>query len=133
LAVLIDTSIFIALERQGDSLESLLERLGGESVALAAITASELLHGVHRAESALRRGRRERFVESVLRAVPVLPFTLEIARLHSRLWSDLQRRGELIGAHDLIIAATAISHEMAVLTGNRRHFERIESLKLEVW
>jgi tRNA(fMet)-specific endonuclease VapC len=133
LAVLIDTSLFIAIERQGESLESLLERLGGEPVALAAITASELLHGVHRAESALRRGRRERFVESVLRAVPVLPFTLEIARLHSRLWADLQRRGDLIGAHDLIIAATAISHEMAVLTGNRRHFGRIESLKLEVW
>jgi tRNA(fMet)-specific endonuclease VapC len=133
LAVLIDTSIFIALERQGESLASLLERLGAESVALAAITASELLHGVHRAESALRRGHRERFVESVLRAVPVLSFTLEIARLHSRLWADLQRRGELIGAHDLIIAATAISHEMAVLTTNQRHFGRIETLKLEVW
>jgi predicted nucleic acid-binding protein len=114
-------------------LEALLEKLGGESVALAAITASELLHGVHRAEGALRRGRRERFVESVFRAAPVLPFTLEIARLHSRLWADLQRRGEMIGAHDLIIAATAVAHGRAVLTSDQRHFGRIETLKLELW
>ncbi len=130
MALLIDTSLFIAAEREGQSPQSLLHRFGDEPVALSAITASELLHGVHRADSALRRGRRERFVESILRAVPVLPFTLEIARTHSRLWADLQRRGEMIGAHDLLIAATALTHDMAVLTWDQRHFGKIEMLKL---
>ena len=133
MALLIDSSVFIAVERSGQAPESLLERLGDEPVALSAMTASELLHGVHRADGAVRRGRRERFVERILLTIPVLPFTLEVARTHSRLWADLQKRGEMIGAHDLVIAATALTHDMTVLTGDRRHFGRIEILKITLW
>jgi len=133
LAFLIDSSLFVAYERSGEAPAHLLARLGDQEVALAAITASELLHGVHRADSALRRGRRERFVETILRAVPVLPFTLEVARIHSRLWADLQMRGELVGAHDLLIAATALTHDMIVATLNQRHFGRIPDLQLALW
>ena len=133
MALLIDSSLFIAVERSGQTPESLLERLGDESVALSAMTASELLHGVHRADGAVRRGRRERFVERILFTVPILPFTLEVARTHSRIWADLQWRGEIIGAHDLVIAATALTHDMTVLTKDRRHFGRIEALKVSLW
>lgn len=118
MAFLIDSSLFVALERSDGHPTALMDRLGTQRVALAVITASELLHGVHRADSAVRRGRREKFVETVLRSIPVLPFTLEVARIHSRLWADLQRRGEIIGAHDLLIAATALTHKMAVATLN---------------
>lgn len=133
MALLIDTSVFIAVERSGQAPESLLERLGDEPVSLSAMTASEFLHGVHRADGAVRRGRRERFVERLLLTIPVLPFTLEVARIHSRLWADLQKRGEMIGAHDLVIAATALTHDMTVLTGDQRHFGRIENLKVSLW
>jgi tRNA(fMet)-specific endonuclease VapC len=133
LALLIDSSIFIRIERSGETPESLLARLGDEAVAISAVTASELLHGVHRAESALRRGRREQFVERILRTVPVIPFTLEVARSHSRIWADQVKSGTLIGAHDLLIAATAIAHDLALLTHDKRHFERVEGLKLTVW
>jgi tRNA(fMet)-specific endonuclease VapC len=133
LAFLIDSSLFVAFERSEEAPAALMDRLGNQEVALAAITASELLHGVHRADSAVRRGRRERFVETVLRVVPVLPFTLEVARIHSRLWADLQMRGEIIGAHDLLIAATALTHKMAVVTLNQRHFGRIPDLQLAMW
>jgi tRNA(fMet)-specific endonuclease VapC len=132
LGLLIDTSLFIAIERSGEAPSALLERFGGQPVAIAAITASELLHGVHRADSALRRGRRERFVEDILRTVPVLPFTLEVARIHARLWADLEMRGEIIGANDLLIAATALTHDFTVATRNQRHFERIAALKVAV-
>jgi tRNA(fMet)-specific endonuclease VapC len=133
LALLIDSSIFIRIERSGEAPGALLERLGDESIAISAMTASELLHGVHRAESALRRGRREQFVETVLRGVPVIPFTLEIARTHSQLWADQQKTGTLIGAHDLLIAATAITHGLTLLTHDKRHFERVEGLKFTLW
>ena len=132
MALLIDTSFFIAMERAGQSPSAFLEQLGDDSVALAAITASELLHGVHRAESELRRGRRESFVNLILRSMPILPFNLEIARIHSRLWADLEQRGTIIGAHDILIAATALAHGLTLVTSNVRHFGRIESLKLSV-
>ena len=65
MALLIDTSIFIAMERSGGDLLDFLQELGDEPVALSAITASELLHGVHRADSAMRRNRRTEFVEKI--------------------------------------------------------------------
>lgn len=102
-------------------------------MALAAITASELLHGVHRADGAVRRGRRETFVEAILHDLPILPFTLETARVHSRLWADLRARGESIGAHDLIIASTALSHGLTLVTADQRHFGRIHELSLAPW
>ena len=133
MALLIDSSVFIALERQGETSASLLERFGDQPVALSAVTASELLHGVHRADGAVRRGRREAFVETVFQELPILPFTLDIARVHSRLWADLLVRGEVIGAHDLLIAATALAHGLTLVSGDRRHFRKIESLNLVLW
>lgn len=132
MALLIDTSIFIAMERSGGDLSGLLHELGNEPVALSAITASELLHGVHRADSAMRRSRREVFVEKILNTFPVIPFTLEMARIHSRTWADLQAKGVVIGAHDLLIAATALAQDRIVATGNPRHFGRIPGLKIVV-
>ena len=77
MGTLIDTSVLIALERgQID-----LSRLTGdddEPVAIAAITASELLHGVHRLRSAVARTHASRFVERLLDAIPVIPFDLDI-------------------------------------------------------
>jgi tRNA(fMet)-specific endonuclease VapC len=133
LAFLIDSSIIIAYERQGKSTEAFFEHLSDAPVALAAITASELLHGIHRAEDGRRRAQRERFVETILSGVPVLPFTLDIARVHSRLWADLLARGAPIGLHDMMIAATALAYSHTVVTHNLREFRRVEGLVVQQW
>jgi tRNA(fMet)-specific endonuclease VapC len=100
-----------------------------EDVGIASITASELLHGVHRA-SAEHRARREVFVEAVLAAFPPLPFDLLAARAHARLWAELAASGKDIGAHDRLVAATAIAAGWRVGTANIRHFERIPALTI---
>lgn len=133
MGFLIDSSVIIAAERGRLAREDLTARLGDETVALAAITASELLHGVHRAESSARRKRRAEFVEGLLASIPVLPFDLGVARAHAALWADLARAGAQIGAHDLLIAATALTHRLAVATRNVREFERIEGLQVARW
>jgi predicted nucleic acid-binding protein len=58
----------------------------------------------------------------------VLSFDLDAARVHARIWAELARRGAMIGAHDLIIAATAVRHDLAVVTRNQREFSRVEGL-----
>ena len=128
MAQLIDTSIFIALERRGQPFNALALATPDEPVALASITASELLAGVHRADSMARRLRREAFVEAILGLIPVLPFDLRVARAHAQLWAQLAAAGQLIGAHDLLIAATALAHGYAVLTQNLRDFQRVPGL-----
>ncbi|HUF79247.1 MAG TPA: PIN domain-containing protein [Thermoanaerobaculia bacterium] len=130
MAVLIDTSVAVAAEREHGRVGAVRARLGDQTVAMSAMTASELLHGVHRADTALRRERRLRFVEAILDSVSVLPFDLETARVHSRIWADLSARGQVIGAHDLIIAATALAHVLPIATLNPEHFERVEGLEV---
>ena len=133
MGLLIDTSLFIAIERKAQQPGALLEQFGSEPVAISAITASELLHGVHRAETASRRERRERFIGTILDSLSILPFTLETARVHAAIWADLVKHGVIIGAHDILIGATALTHGLTLVTTNRRHFERIDGLKLSVW
>ena len=140
MGAVVDTTVFIDLEhatlRHDDARwgkligQRLLECLGpDEEAAIAAITASELLHGVHRAD-AEHRARREAFVESILAAVPTLDFDLLAARAHARLWADLARSGVDIGPHDRIVAAIAISLGWRVATANVRHFERVPGLNV---
>ena len=132
MGVLIDTSVLVEVERAGSAPPG-LDRLGGEPAFLAAITASELLHGVHRADGAARRARRQAFVEALLDLLPVLPFDLTAARVHAGLWADLRGRGEMIGGHDMLIAATALARGLTLLTRNLREFERVDGLQLESW
>lgn len=128
MAVLIDSSIFIAVERRGLLSAEAIALVGAEDAALASITASELLAGVLRADTPARRLRREGFVEANLEALPVLPFDLRVARVHADLSHQLAGSGQPVGAHDLIIAATALADGSAVLTHNLRDFGWVPGL-----
>jgi predicted nucleic acid-binding protein len=131
MARLIDSSVLISLERRDGALQDLKTFTNGDEIAIASITASELLAGVHRAVPSERRLRRERLVEAVLSEVLVVPFDLKIARVHARIWTDLESRGQRIGTFDLMIAASALAHEYTLVTENRREFDRIPDLIVE--
>ncbi len=120
MAQLIDTSVFIALERQQLDLDVLARLFPDEPIALAAITASELLAGVHYADTEERRQRRQAFVERILFTLPVIPFDLPAGRIYAQLLVDLRKSGQTVGAHDLQIAATALSGGFEVATHNAR-------------
>jgi tRNA(fMet)-specific endonuclease VapC len=126
----VDISVFIDLERAEISIEA---RFGDDEVYLAAVSASELLHGVYRANTALRRARREKYVENILRAIPILNFDLDTARVYAQIGADLRASGHKVGAHDLQIAATALHHGLTLLTANVRDFERIPGLAVQRW
>lgn len=126
MARLIDTSVLITVERGSQPLTSL--QVDPEPLAVASITAAELLVGIHRANTPQRRLRRETYVEDILTQLVVVPFDLTAARTHARIWAELVRRGQLIGAFDLQIAATALTHGYAVVTENTREFQRVPGL-----
>lgn len=130
MGVVLDTSVLVATERRALRFEALLESLGDEPVAISAITASELLHGCHRASNAGTRARCAAFVEALLDALPVLPFGLAEARLHAEIWAELARRGTMIGPHDLLIAASAMARGYLVASLNQREFARVAGLQV---
>jgi tRNA(fMet)-specific endonuclease VapC len=91
------------------------------------ISVSELLHGVHRAQPA-QRTRRRLVVERILAVFDGLEVTEEIARVHAEVGADLAAAGTPIPTKDLWIGATALVHDLAVATRDRRSFGRIPGL-----
>ncbi len=127
--MILDTSLLIAAERGRLRLEPFLLSLGNEPVRIAAITASELLHGCHRATDPGVRARRLAFVDSLLGLIPVLPFGLAEARRHAELWTHLEREGTMLGPHDLLIGATALAQGHTLATLNQAEFSHIAGIR----
>ena len=128
MGLMLDTNVFIYSERSGNAIDfSQWEDYG--DVYISAITVSELLVGISYADSDARKVRRSAFVEYILAALPVLSFNTKEARVHAGLFATLRKQGQMIGAHDLIIAATAIVHNCVVLTENMKEFERVPGLE----
>ena len=134
MGTLLDASVLIAVE-QGllpvDRVFGTPERRQ-QPLAIAAITASEMFHGLHRL-GGVRRVGAERFARRWLEELPVIPFGLEVARVYAILGVRLARAGTPIGAHDLMVAATAVHLEYRIATRDRRSFHRIEGLEVEYW
>lgn len=128
MGVILDTSILIAVERDRLNIDTMISSYENQPVGISVITAAELLHGVHRADSRRRRLKRQAYVEQVIDLFPVYPFELHAARIYAELWASLIMKGTTIGAHDLIIGATAISLGFEVATFDLRDFSKIEGL-----
>ncbi len=124
----VDSSVLIALERAGRNVDFLKRHLEDGPLVIAAVTASELLVGVHRAGTPERRKQRQSFVEELFERLPLLSFDLIVARTYARLLAQLTAVGGLVNAHDLQIAATALTHGYPVLTYNVRHFQKVPGL-----
>jgi len=123
MGTLLDTSILIDIERGRGAIPTT------DETAIAAITASELLQGVLRADRP-HRAVRESFVEGILAMLPTIPFSLQVARVHARIWADLAAARLTVDAADLEVAATTIALGWELATLNRRDFARIAGLRL---
>ena len=130
MGLILDSSLLIADERGKFDMAGFLRQFSSLEPIIAAITASELLHGVERAPDAVGKARRQRHVEQILATIFIQPFDLAQARIHARIWAELQTRGQMIGAHDLLIAAAGLTlgHEVATL--NVQEFKRVNGLKV---
>jgi tRNA(fMet)-specific endonuclease VapC len=133
MGVLIDSSIWIQAERTLSALPTLLAGRNEEEAFISVVTASELLHGIHRAKNAAIRAHRLAFVEAILSALPILRIDLATARIHAELWAGLAQRGKMIGVHDSWLAATCLAHGLHLVTGNSREFKRVPGLEIEQW
>lgn len=132
MGIIFDTSILIEAEKGRFDTEKVINRREEEPFGLSVITVAELLHGVHRANSSKRRVKRSAYVEKVIELFPVYSFDIATARIYAELWAHLRRRGIQVGAHDLMIGSTALALGFSVATFNKRHFDRIEGLKVEI-
>jgi predicted nucleic acid-binding protein len=131
MGFLIDTSVFIDIERGRISLDDFLKGFTGQELFIATISASELLVGAHRSNTEPRRLQRLGFVERIFERIATIPFDLRSARMHATLWIELTESGQRLGANDLLIASTALAYGHGVVTSDVKAFNRVPGLLVQ--
>jgi tRNA(fMet)-specific endonuclease VapC len=122
--IVADSDVLIDFLRgRGEGARRIAIELETRSFATTAITAFEIRSGA-------RTPRQKKAVDTLLEAMTVLPFGPEEAHLAAEIRQQVEREGQPIGMADYMIAASCITHDGILLTRNRKHFERIERLKL---
>lgn len=115
------------------SSDAVLQRLGAvtvEDVCMSVVTKAELLYGVRISP---RPSQDMKALGGLLVYVDVLDFPEEAAGHYADIRADLKRKGAMIGANDLLIAAHARSLELTLVTNNTAEFARVRGLDLENW
>jgi tRNA(fMet)-specific endonuclease VapC len=129
MEIILDADVIIGGERGVFDLAAWAASRPSDLFEVAAITVAELWQGVERAVEP-HKSKRRKYLETIVAALPVIPYTEQTAYEHARLWADLQAAGKMIGAYDLIVAATALERGSQVATFNKRHFSRVKGLQI---
>lgn len=129
-AFLLDTNILSDLVHnpQGRVVQTIRE-VGEMAVCTSIIVACELRFGARKKNSP----RLSAKVEALLHAIPVLPFDADSDRHYAQVRARLEEEGMKIGANDTLIAAHALSLDLALVTNNEAEFRRVEGLRVENW
>lgn len=127
----LDTNVCIEILRGKNA--TLLARYASQprtDIALSAIVRSELLAG---ALLSAKPAENRQIAETFCALFPCLAFDSQVADIHAVWHAHLHRAGNIIGAKDLMIAATALAHKLTVVTHNTNEFRRIDELTVEDW
>lgn len=134
MGLILDSSVVIAAERHGNTVEKLIEQIisvtGDQDAALSSVGLTELVHGIYRAQTPETRLRRQSFVDELLRDLAVYPYTRSTALLAGKIDGEQQAQGVTIPFGDLLVGVTALELGFSVVTANLRHFRLIPGLQI---
>ena len=120
--LLFDTTFLIDSERAVAELDQLID--DDDEVAVAAVTVAELRVGALLADKR-RKPARTTYVNDIVAVIPIVDYDLETAEAHARLLIAVRQQGRPRGAHDLIIAATALASGRTVITADATAFANL--------
>ncbi len=127
---LLDTNIVIAAMKGAAPVVSRLETLPSSALILSAIVLAELEHG---AEKSLRKESNQAHLRCIASRLTPVSFDSAASRWYGVIRTDLEKRGQLIGPNDLLIAAQALSMGAVLVTDNTGEFSRVAGLTVENW
>lgn len=125
--LLLDTTVLIDAERHGTAIDEVIA--DDDDTAIAAITVAELQVGASLADAS-RRTARQAFIDAVVATIPIVPYDLSVATAHARLLVATRQAGRPRGAHDLIIAATAVAGGRSIVTADPAGFTNLPGLHI---
>jgi len=128
---LLDTNICIyIIKKKPESVIRKFNRLKTGSIAISAITLSELYYGI--AKSSKPDENMIALIEFIS-PLEVVDFTNNDALIYGKIRSSLERKGSPIGSMDLLIASIAVSQDLVLVTNNVKEFSKVEDLRIENW
>ncbi|NJM10507.1 MAG: type II toxin-antitoxin system VapC family toxin [Synechococcaceae cyanobacterium SM1_2_3] len=128
---LLDTNVCIEIVRgRHPGIQTRMEALSYGEAAICSIVWAELELRAHLSPKGYARAR---IPIEIFTLLPQWPFDRASAERYAELRANLQRKGQIIGGHDMQIAAIALVHGLILVTHNTREFARIPGLQLEDW
>ena len=129
----LDTNICVSCIRKTVEAEAIICRFikhGYTSIRIPSIVIAELMHGAYKSKFK-DQGLIE--TEDFIASFKIVPFDYKAAVSYGKIKASLERKGQVIGPNDMLIAATALTYNATLITNNTNEFSRIDGLKLEDW
>ncbi|MBF0274747.1 MAG: type II toxin-antitoxin system VapC family toxin [Nitrospinae bacterium] len=127
---LLDTNTLIYFFKgEGDVARHLLNT-SPKDLAMPAIVLYELEYGIAKSSSPQKRQNQ---LEEITSQIEIIPFANKEAKVAAAIRAKLEKKGEVIGPHDILIAGTAVANNKTLVTRNVGEFARILSLTVESW
>ena len=130
MTFLLDTDTCVFWLRGRLTIHARMAAVGADALGISVITLAELRYG---AECSAQPAANHRAIDDFVSGITVLGVDTDIARLFGETKAQLRRQGNLIEDFDLLLAATALSSGLTLVTNNTTHFDRVPGLTLDNW
>lgn len=128
---LLDTNICIyIINKRPESVYKKFKKVKLENISISSITDFELRYGVEKSQ---KSEKNFQVLEDFLGYLNVIPFDTSASMIAASLRNRLEKKGEMIGPYDILIASQAIAKDLVLVTNNEKEFKRIKELKIENW
>lgn len=127
---LLDTDTIIYSLKGNEHVVKNLQNHLQDTLKISVITLMGLYCGAYKSQKIESNIAK---IKTLERALEIIPNHFEAAEIFGMLKSKLENKGLPIDDFDLILASTALTHNLTLVTNNEKHFRRIDGLKLENW
>lgn len=129
---LLDTDILVGLLREKKNAVEKIEQISkiSDNVFISVLNVFELIEGAYLSSN---KDKSLKSVFDLIENIEIINLNKDVSVSAGKISADLKSRGAIIGIGDILIGASAILLNLILITNNKKHFERIPGLKLEVW
>lgn len=128
---LLDTCVISDFIKNEPGTQTRLKQTPPTAIGISIITVMELYYGL--VLNLQRAQKVESTIAQFLAAITIIPFTQPEAQQAAQIRARLKIQGQPIGPYDILIAATALEHQLIMVTANQREFDRVFGLQTENW
>jgi tRNA(fMet)-specific endonuclease VapC len=128
---LLDTCVISDFVKGEPGTQIRLKQTPPSEIAVSVITVMELAYGLEL--NPQRAKKIKPVIDNFLSSIMLLPFSVTESESAAQIRATLKVLGQPIGAYDVLIAATALQHQLIMVTANQREFDRVPDLQTESW